>query len=216
MALQRPAHRPLIVGHRGMLSEQFPQNSLPAFQAALELGADGVECDVRLGDDGQLFCVHDRQVSGVRPEGLNAQQRKQHSIPLLAEVLELMKGYPGKGLWVEAKTWSAAEEIFRQLKPSENKVLISFSDQVAHASLQNGWDTVLLDDTGGPDVVRDRSHPGTRFGPSASLAFCLTDEELSQASVWTVNDLHIARLLDERGVWALTTDYPGQLLALFG
>ena len=126
-----------------------------------------------------------------------------------------MKNYPGKGLWIEAKTWEAATKIFEQLQPQSTRVLISFSDQIASRALENGWETVLLDDTGGPDVIRDRSRSGMRFGPSANLAFCLADEELSQASAWTVNDLNIAKLLHERGVWALTTDYPKQLLDFF-
>lgn len=105
--MQRPAHRPLIVGHRGMYSERFPQNSLAAFGAALELGVDGVECDVRLGEDGALFCTHDREVDGIRSESLDNRQRTEHQIPLLSEVTELMADYPEQGLWREAKTWQA-------------------------------------------------------------------------------------------------------------
>lgn len=78
-----------------------------------------------------------------------------------------------------------------------------------------GWDTVLLDDTGWPDVIRDRSDDGMRFGPSANLAFALSQTEMSRANIWTVNDLHIAKLLAQAGAWALTTDYPGQLLKFF-
>ena len=52
---------PLIVAHRGDLS-RAPENTLPAFQRARELGADGVELDVRLTRDGRLVVFHDRNL----------------------------------------------------------------------------------------------------------------------------------------------------------
>ena len=35
---------------------------MAAYRAAIEQGADGIECDVRLTADGHLVCVHDRRV----------------------------------------------------------------------------------------------------------------------------------------------------------
>ena len=52
---------PLIVAHRGA-SSLLAEHTLAAYQAALETGADGLECDVRLSRDGYLVCVHDRRV----------------------------------------------------------------------------------------------------------------------------------------------------------
>jgi glycerophosphoryl diester phosphodiesterase len=53
--------RPLVIAHRGASSER-PENTLAAYERAIEVGADGVECDVRLTRDGQLVCVHDRTI----------------------------------------------------------------------------------------------------------------------------------------------------------
>ncbi len=53
--------RPLVVAHRGA-SEAYPEHTLPAYRAAVRLGADGIECDVRLTADHHLVCVHDRRV----------------------------------------------------------------------------------------------------------------------------------------------------------
>ncbi len=39
-----------IVAHRGITAEE-PENTLPAFQRAIELGADAIELDVRLTSD---------------------------------------------------------------------------------------------------------------------------------------------------------------------
>jgi glycerophosphoryl diester phosphodiesterase len=40
----------------------MPEHTLAAYLRALEDGADGLECDVRLTRDGHLVCVHDRRL----------------------------------------------------------------------------------------------------------------------------------------------------------
>jgi glycerophosphoryl diester phosphodiesterase len=50
-----------VIGHRGS-SEDAPEHTLAAYRKAIEDGADGVECDVRLTRDGHLVCVHDRRI----------------------------------------------------------------------------------------------------------------------------------------------------------
>jgi glycerophosphoryl diester phosphodiesterase len=55
------AGHPFVVAHRGA-SGELPEHTLAAFELALQEGADGVECDVRLTRDGHLVCVHDRRV----------------------------------------------------------------------------------------------------------------------------------------------------------
>jgi glycerophosphoryl diester phosphodiesterase len=53
--------RPQVVAHRGS-SFDNPEHTLGAYVAALDKGADALECDVRLTADGHLVCVHDRRV----------------------------------------------------------------------------------------------------------------------------------------------------------
>src|SRR3546814_15793085 len=55
------AGHPFVVAHRGA-SAARPEHTLAAYELALEEGADGLECDVRLTRDGHLVCVHDRKV----------------------------------------------------------------------------------------------------------------------------------------------------------
>ncbi|CDQ43613.1 MULTISPECIES: glycerophosphodiester phosphodiesterase [Mycolicibacterium] len=52
---------PFVVAHRGASAER-PEHTVAAYELALQQGADGVECDVRLTRDGHLVCVHDRRV----------------------------------------------------------------------------------------------------------------------------------------------------------
>lgn len=54
--------QPYVVAHRGA-SAHRAEHTLAAYALALEQGADGLECDVRLTRDGQLVCVHDRTVN---------------------------------------------------------------------------------------------------------------------------------------------------------
>ena len=52
---------PEVVAHRGGTTEA-PEHTLAAYRQAAIIGADAVECDVRMTRDGVLVCVHDRRV----------------------------------------------------------------------------------------------------------------------------------------------------------
>src|SRR3954470_3348632 len=58
----RPPLRPMLVAHRGA-SSTVAEHTLAAYEAAIDSGADALECDVRLTRDGHLVCVHDRTVN---------------------------------------------------------------------------------------------------------------------------------------------------------
>jgi glycerophosphoryl diester phosphodiesterase len=55
---------PDVVAHRGATAEAA-EHTLAAYRHAAAIGADGVECDVRMTRDGVLVCVHDRQVKST-------------------------------------------------------------------------------------------------------------------------------------------------------
>ncbi len=56
-----PPYRPLVFAHRGS-SAAVAEHTLAAYLRAIDEGADGLECDVRLTRDGHLICMHDRRV----------------------------------------------------------------------------------------------------------------------------------------------------------
>ncbi len=58
------AQRPLNIAHRGA-NGVAPENTLAAFEKAAELGADGIELDVRLCADGMPVVIHDSHVGGT-------------------------------------------------------------------------------------------------------------------------------------------------------
>lgn len=51
----------LFGAHRGDQTN-FPENTMPAFRRAVELGCDIIETDVRMTRDGHLVLIHDRDV----------------------------------------------------------------------------------------------------------------------------------------------------------
>ena len=55
---------PLIIAHRGD-SAHAPENTLAAFQKAIEAGADGIEFDVRLTRDGEVVVFHDSSLARI-------------------------------------------------------------------------------------------------------------------------------------------------------
>ncbi len=103
-----------IVAHRGA-SAYAPENTLPAFQLAWEMGADAIEGDFRLTADGQIVCIHDGdtkrvadQVLGVGTSlyadlrKLNVGGEEPTHIPLLSEVLDTVP--EGKRIFIELKS----------------------------------------------------------------------------------------------------------------
>ena len=68
--MQTPARAPsplladtglAVIAHRGA-SAHAPENTLPAFQLALDMGADVIEMDLRLSADGRVVVIHDATV----------------------------------------------------------------------------------------------------------------------------------------------------------
>ncbi|MCU0509251.1 MAG: glycerophosphodiester phosphodiesterase [Anaerolineae bacterium] len=102
-------NRPLVFAHRGA-KRAAPENTLPAFEAAIRLGADGVELDVQYSSDGKLVIFHDLslektsngagRVSAHTFEELRALDAGSHfgsefagtTIPTLDEALETARG----------------------------------------------------------------------------------------------------------------------------
>ena len=79
----------ITFAHRGARLEE-PENTIPAFRRALELGATGIETDVWLSADGEVVCAHDPVVTrGLRRRKLastSAEELAGLGIPRMADV----------------------------------------------------------------------------------------------------------------------------------
>ena len=123
----------LVLAHRGYHAEAR-ENTMAAFEAALQLGVDGIETDVRLSADGKAVIMHDR----VTPAGraVAAITRKEietdvgHAVPLLAEILDAIPGV----LWdIEIKqpeAWPAAAPVLRQFRRTRRLFVSSFRHDI--------------------------------------------------------------------------------------
>lgn len=109
-----------INGHRGARN-LWPENSLPGFRNALQLGCDAIEFDVHLTDAGELVVIHDplldRTTDGTGPvRALTPETRRRTLlkdsdtvVPTLGEVLEVLAPVHGLGLHVEIKLDEAGQ-----------------------------------------------------------------------------------------------------------
>jgi glycerophosphoryl diester phosphodiesterase len=73
-ACTRPAApQTLILAHAGRASAEAPENSFAAVEAAIAIGADGVEVDLQVTSDGKAVLFHDAELSRMTGrEGLVA------------------------------------------------------------------------------------------------------------------------------------------------
>jgi len=88
---------PIIYAHRGA-SKELPENTLPAFARALEVGADAIETDAHLTKDGRLVLAHDPDDFPLRT--LNEARVKRPDLATLDEALEQ---FPSTVFNVDAK-----------------------------------------------------------------------------------------------------------------
>lgn len=106
----------LVIAHRGAHTA-VPENTLAAFEAAVALGVNGIETDVRISLDGLPVLIHDRVIaSGQAVADLTRRDIEQaigHEVPTLDEALEQFSGI----LWnIEIKTTSALSSVIRVLE----------------------------------------------------------------------------------------------------
>jgi glycerophosphoryl diester phosphodiesterase len=111
----------LLLAHRGYRAD-VPENTMAAFEAALRLGVDGIETDVRLSSDGLPVIMHDRatpkQRAVVELTRREIESDVGHPVPVLDEVLD---AFPDL-LWnIEIKNPEALPATLRVLKQFQRR-----------------------------------------------------------------------------------------------
>lgn len=153
----------LNIAHRGY-SEKYPENTLRAFEEAFRVGADAVECDLRITGDGEVVAFHDlslRRMCGLRKniENISLHElkqgrvKKQYSVPTLEEILT---HFPNRFFNLEVKKTARSEEIVKRIlqviKKTKYKgriVISSFSIDVLtalheHRSLRTPIESAVI------------------------------------------------------------------------
>jgi glycerophosphoryl diester phosphodiesterase len=220
--------RPLIVAHRGAWGGA-PQNSLEAFDAAVKLGCDAIELDVRRTGDGRVVVVHEARVRG-RPVGRLGHDELRARMPdgqapALEEVLELAAGRIAVD--IELKEDGYVEQtmaiVARFLTPDQY-VVSSFRDPVLPAVKTH----VPEARTGLLVGPRRRSRELERRVALAGVDFLAIHSSLTRAGlpawatargletwVWTVNAARaLSALFGDAQIDAVITDRPERALDL--
>mgnify|MGYP001161193124 FL=1 len=223
--------RPKIYAHRGA-SRQQRENSIEAFELAAELGADGVELDVRRTLSGELVVHHDAYAEGVLIARADRRALPSH-VPDLGDALDACSGLRVN---IEIKvddphkreSFGLAQEVAQHLRSRAEPVgrwLVSSFDHgvVDHMrelfpelptgllSWREPWQGVIRH-------VVDNGH--LAIHPNESMV----DGQLVRAAhaagievnTWTVNDPERGIELAELGVDGLITDVPHEMLEVLG
>jgi glycerophosphoryl diester phosphodiesterase len=234
---------PWIIAHRGA-SGYTPENTMAAFERAVQLGAGFIETDLHLTRDVRFVAIHDdtleRTSSGhgrVRDHTLAElraldvgwwydRQFAGQRIPTLEEILAFAREHDVV-FYLEIKQgagWGMHHALVGALQNPENAartVVVSFdaSTLAPLRKLDAGIMIGLLVDEARPDPVKAATDLGARqLCPRASL---ITSELVNRAHAadlqvvtWTVNDPGQMRSLIQTGVDGIMTDRPDRLRAV--
>ena len=151
-----------IFAHRGN-SVRFPENTLPAFRSAFEIGCDMVETDLHLTADGSLVLWHDERT------GRNTEENLIVADSTLARLRELDAGYsftdgrgttPFRGMGLYIMT---LDELFEEfpvgvfnidLKSTDPAIADAYAAALAR---HRAWERVVTGSFNGPVLRRFRS-----------------------------------------------------------
>lgn len=220
---------PMLIGHRGAPRER-PENTLPSFLRALELGADGIELDVHCTSDRVVVVHHDEipratapsgRLAGKRIDALTFDELQGFSvrglalISTLAEALAVIKGRAD--VFIELKGAAVEREVIDVVRASiapDRCAVHSFDHaQVARAralapEIRGG---ILFDRPVADPVSAMRASNALDVWPSrehvTEMLVREVHDEGGRVIPWTVNDAEQATELAAIGVDGLCTDF---------
>ena len=226
------APRPLVVGHRGAPAHS-PENTVAAFQRALDDGAQLLECDVHLSADGHVVVMHDETIdrtaeassplrSGAIADLTRADLDRvllpdgQH-VPSLAELLE-MTTVP---VFIEVKAAAAADAVAELLgalpaaAPAAASTVISFHPE-ALATIRRDAPQIpvsyLVREIDDQALATAAELGAAAIGPAIrGLSLAAADAAHTaglRLNPWTINRLEQLEVALACGADTITTDDP--------
>jgi glycerophosphoryl diester phosphodiesterase len=178
-----------VAAHRGWCAK-YPENTMAAFRAAMEIGVDQIETDVRVTRDGELVLIHDATVDrttngkGLVCDKLFCELRtldagKGEKIPTLRELFELVKDHPTITLDIELKEYPTAgrEDLAYSVCDKALAMIdeYGFSDRVVINTF-SGKLHEYIEDKYGAKYRRHVYYPMCHMGPVSrdpyKTAFC--------------------------------------------
>ena len=221
-----------IYAHRGS-SIQHPELTLTAYKAAVDEGADGFECDVRLTKDNQVILWHDpdmERIAGysarIADTNLKEIKRLYPQTMTLEELLILARDNK-KELAIETKhpvpTGSAVEKKVMALLKQEKSVaqisVMSFSwlalENIRKIDPQQQT-VALLHDKFSFAMRRFTSAQVIGPGISAFRKKPHLNQDPRKLFVWTVDNADDVRFCANNGVDVLITNTPSYARSVLG
>jgi glycerophosphoryl diester phosphodiesterase len=214
-----------VIAHRGAWGAAAPENSLTAFERAIELGADMIEFDVRRTRDDELIIFHDATLAGRPVTELTRSDVAAESgelPPLLDEVLELTAGRIALAVELKDDVVDLAAHLLAGFAAGGGRlIVISFIDRVLAKlaeqtpQLRRG---LLLEHSARDAIERARACGATGVLPEMKLVGEALVAEVSDAGfsliVWGfLAAEHASLLSDPRVEGVITDDVPGALVA---
>ncbi len=130
--MKRLSMAALVFAHRGA-SKVAPENTLPAFEAAVRMGADGVELDVQHSSDGALVIFHNPRLNATT----NGEGRH------LAHAGRATRA--GRRQLVRPAVWGTRIATLDEvLDPLKDKLLVNIEIKAALDSATMGWARMSL------------------------------------------------------------------------
>jgi glycerophosphoryl diester phosphodiesterase len=211
------------IGHRGAPRE-FPENTLPSFARALELGAGAVELDVHLTADGVPVVHHDAKIARARGSGASvlatmswkqvakAQLAPGVFVPSLAQVLDLVNDKAT--VYVELKGKGVEDAAIAAIRASHTRCAVHGFDHLAVARAARIAPEIrrgILFDAYPVDVARSmRDASALDVWPQWELIDAALVDRVHHAGgrviAWTVNATPAAERLVALGVDGLCGD----------
>lgn len=199
---------PLLLGHRGA-RYYAPENTIAAFDLALQHGCDGFEFDVRCTADAQAVICHDPKLAG---RTIAQSRRTDFPAPCLADVLRDFA--PRAFLDIELKVAGLEEttaELLRAYPPARGFFVSSFLPEVIERlhRIDEHLPLGLICDSP-RQLAGWTSVPGSALFLQRGLVTASLIDALHQAGkqvfVWSVNREREMRQFAELGVEGIVSD----------
>lgn len=234
--------KPWVIAHRGA-SGHAPENTVAAFERAVQLGATFIETDLHLTRDARFVAIHDSTLErttngrGLVHEFTLAELKQldaghwfdrefmDERIPTLEQILEFSRKHDVV-FYLELKydsAWGMHHALVAALRGAESAartVVISFDPATIRAvhQLDPSLMIGLLIEKNGGDFVRLAEQTGAR--QICAEASIVTPEFVMAAHradlhviAWTVNSTDGMRAMMAAGVDGIMTDFPDRLRA---
>jgi glycerophosphoryl diester phosphodiesterase len=210
-----------VIAHRGASLERR-ENSLPAFERAIELGADFVELDVQVTSDGALVVFHDLDLDRLTTLRGPLRRRalaelREHGIPTLEQVIELARGRIGVMAELKSPQLYRRHDVIGRtaalLGPDD--ALLSFSRRALLEARSRRPTLRLVQHVGYGVSLRAAAGHAWAVGihdPRVTRRGLRRARELGlETTVYTVNDARRMRALAAMEVGGVFTDDPALL-----